>query len=122
MRWFRLRARVTSWLALFALAAQLALSFGHVHADRFAPAAIANHASTVPSDGAPVAPAKPDGVADDFCAICALLHLAGTALPGAEPSLPLPVVLSQTRLELAATVALPASPHASFQARAPPLA
>jgi len=33
MRWFRSRARLGSGLALFALVAQLTLSFGHLHAD-----------------------------------------------------------------------------------------
>ena len=122
MRWFRSRARLTSWLALFALTAQLALSFGHVHADQLAPATIASAAATVPADGTPVAPAKPDGVADDFCAVCALLHLAGTALPGAAPSLPLPIAFSQTRVEFTDQSILTASSPAFFQARAPPTA
>jgi len=122
MRWFRSRARIASWLALLALTAQLALSFGHVHADQLAPSAIASHAATIPSDGTPLAPAKPDGVAHDFCAVCALIHLAGTLVPSAVPSLPAPVVFSQPRFELFASVALTASPHASFQARAPPIA
>jgi len=122
MRWFRSRARVTSWLALFALAAQLALSFGHVHVDQLArPAAAALVQAAPVADRAPVLPAKPDSLADDFCAICALIHLAGTLIAGAAPSLPAPAIFSQTGFERLATIALTAPPHASFQARAPPI-
>jgi hypothetical protein len=37
MGWFRSRSRLGSYLALFALAFQLAVSFGHVHLDHIAP-------------------------------------------------------------------------------------
>ena len=33
MQWFRSRVKLGSWVALFALALQLALTFGHVHLD-----------------------------------------------------------------------------------------
>jgi hypothetical protein len=37
MDWFRSRSKWGSYLALFALVFQLALTFGHVHLDRAAP-------------------------------------------------------------------------------------
>ncbi len=37
MGWFRSRSRLGSYLALFALTFQLAVSFGHVHLDHIAP-------------------------------------------------------------------------------------
>jgi hypothetical protein len=124
MRWFRSRAKVTSWLALFALAAQLAVSFGHVHAERPAlpTAAAALQAGSPVSGDVPAVPGTPDRLADDFCAICALIHLAGTLIAGAAPSLPAPATFSQTRFQLIVAIALTAPPHASFRARAPPIA
>jgi hypothetical protein len=124
MRWFRSRARLGSRLALFALALQLVVSFGHVHADQLAPSAVtaASHAAAVPSNDVPAAPAHHDGQADGLCAICALIHMAGTAAPGVAPALPVPIGFFRTPIEFAVTPALTASLLTSFQARAPPIA
>jgi hypothetical protein len=92
MRWFRSRKRSGSYLALFALAFQLAVSFGHVHLERIAP----------PSVGASA--------------------LAGALVPAEMPSLPLPTVVGRLRLEVAAEFDLTASHAALFRARAPPIA
>jgi hypothetical protein len=107
---------------LFALALQLVLSFAHVHADDLAASAAgaAIHAGLPASKTAP--PTKPHGLADDYCAICALIHLAAAVLPSAPPSLPLQIAFEGTQLELTATAIFAASVHASFQARAPPIA
>jgi hypothetical protein len=124
MLWFRSRARLGSWVALFALALQLVVSFGHVHAEHLA-ASSAGHASidiALPATDAPVVPAHPDGLADDYCAICALIHLSGALLPSAAPSLLEPFVFARTSLEPAVTPMLAAQPPASFRARAPPTA
>jgi len=54
MHWFRARLRSTSFVALFALALQLALSFGHVHVDELsgpAPAQIETSGTTAPARG-----------------------------------------------------------------------
>jgi len=124
MRWFRSRARWGAYAALFALALQFVLSFGHVHADQFVrpAAASASHAAMASSDGAPAGPAHPDGLADDFCAICSLINLAGTIVPSAAPPLPAPILAGRTPVDLAVTPTLTASLHALFQARAPPTA
>jgi hypothetical protein len=115
-----------SCLALFALAIQFALSFGHLHLDditagpsRALSARQTSSATTTAPD-----PVKHNhsGRAHDTCAICALIHLAKALLPTQPPSLPQPLV--STRLELAAAVEFGLTPpdHASFAARAPPLA
>jgi hypothetical protein len=122
MHWFRSRLRLGSCIALFALALQLVLAFGHVHAD-----GIAAHSSAriEASGGTPPAPASNDtsGLADDYCAICTLIHLAGALVPAElPPSLPLPVVFARWRPDAAATFALSISTPASFAARAPPVA
>ena len=121
MHWCRTRLRLGSYISLFALAVQLALTFGHVHVD-----GVGRHSSTrIEASAGAAAPADRGGpkVADDFCAVCALIHLASTLVPAEVAALPLSVVFGQLRRsELALHFALPASPPASFAARAPPLA
>src|SRR4051812_32761201 len=100
MNWFRSRSRWGSYLALFALAFQLALTFGHVHLDRQAPLSSAQLtlASADASTDASNAPADPKGRhdrADDRCSICTLIHLAGALVLAEPPSLPLPDVFGR---------------------------
>jgi hypothetical protein len=127
MRWFRSRSRLGAYLALFALAFQLAVSFGHVHLGHFTPpSAGAGALATAPpsaDDGnAPSKPAGHEHPADDHCPICTLIHLAGALVPAEAPSLPLPTVGGRVRLELAAEFDLMPSHAALFRARAPPIA
>ena len=124
MRWFRSRKRSGSYLALFALAFQLAVSFGHVHLERIAPPSVGASAPGAQPSGhdlnAPSNPAGREDLADDYCPICTLIHLAGALVPAEMPSLPLPTVFGRLRLELAAD--LTASHATLFRARAPPIA
>jgi hypothetical protein len=127
MRWFRSRSRVGSYLALFALAFQLAVSFGHVHLEHVAPVAASATAlaSTQASPDDLNAPSTPSGrgdLADDCCPICTLIHLASALVPAETPSVALPNVFGQPRLELDAEFELTAQQAALFQARAPPIA
>ena len=127
MRWFRSRKRAGSYLALFALAFQLAVSFGHVHLERIAPlsvgaSALAGAQTPATDLNAPSNPTGREGLADDHCPICTLIHLAGALMPAEMPSLPLPTVVGRLRLELAAEFDLTASHAALFRARAPPIA
>jgi hypothetical protein len=127
MRWFRSRKRAGSYLALFALAFQLAVSFGHVHLERIAPPSVGAsalaHAQPSGDDlNAPSNPTGREGLADDHCPICTLIHLAGTLVPAEMPSLPLPTFFGRLRLELAAEFDLTAAHAALFRARAPPIA
>jgi hypothetical protein len=62
MHWFRAQ-RAATWLALFALACQLALTFGHVHLDRpgappdiLATARSGDAHSTAPASSLPTKP------------------------------------------------------------------
>ena len=139
MRRLRSRMRLGSWLALFALTTQLVLSFGHVHFDRIAAqstspqtavaktilAPLALRWAMQPSASLPDAPTaptrhKPANLADDFCAICSIMRLAG--VPAPAPVLPLPTAGSRILFEDGVVVALAASPHLYFHARAPPAA
>ena len=122
MQWFRTNIGLGSRLALFALAVQVMLSFGHVHGFGLAPtnagaSVLADESSAAPG-GAPAH--KPDGTGDPGCAICALIQLAATSTPSSAPALPLPVRLDRVRpdipIELAVATALPFP----FRARAPP--
>src|SRR5258707_10855600 len=106
MHWFRSRsslgAGLGSWLALLVRATQLVVSFGHVHLDRGVP--LPGHASVLlgaPASGGTDAGALPasgdaPAIADDYCAICALIHLASTTVAAEPPSLPLPAVFRGT--------------------------
>jgi hypothetical protein len=127
MRWFRSRKRAGSYLALFALAFQLAVSFGHVHLERIAPPSVGASAlagAQIPAAdfNAPSNPTGHEDLADDCCPICTLIHLAGALVPAEMPSLPLPTVFGRLRLEVAAEFDLTASHTALFRARAPPIA
>jgi hypothetical protein len=127
MRWLRLRSRAGSYLALFALAFQLAVLFGHVHLERVTPlaagaSALAGAPPSADDRNAPSNPAGREDLADDRCPICTLIHLAGALVPAEMPSLPPPTVFGRLRLEAAAEFDLTASQSALFRARAPPIA
>lgn len=119
MGWVRAERRLGGWLALFALALQLTLSFGHIHAEDFyrdASPQISHVAGE--AGGAPAAPA-PD---HDDCSICVTAHLTGAAaLPAPlQFALPLPEPFAWR-----AAIEHRVVPHAvrqPFQARAPPQA
>ena len=118
MGWVRARRKLGGWLALLALALQLALSFGHVHAEEFA---AANPAIVAAQPAGPGGTQQPSGNHDD-CPICVVIHLAGTLLLPAPPAIPLPASFAIAQRYVPALQALVAAPAASFQARAPPQA
>src|SRR6266481_4895354 len=102
MGWFRSQSRLGAYLALLALAFQLAISFGHVHLDHIAPASVGATAvaGTQASDEDASASSNPTGredLADDLCPICMLIHVAGTLVPTETPPLPLPGIFSPLR-------------------------
>jgi hypothetical protein len=119
MGWVRTRLRLGGWLALVALALQLALSFGHVHAQDLGPDAAGTFAAE---------PASPDGDGDrhrpgrDGCAICATIHLAGTLALPAPPFIAPPPRPAVARAITAARHVPTVASAASFEARAPPQA
>jgi hypothetical protein len=133
MRWFR-STRFVPYLALFALACQFVLAFGHVHLDRIsggtrtsdtgiwaagsvAMADVGGGAGTE-QPGSPVK--QPNGIGGDFCAICASLKLASAVL---APASPVVVVPDSYIVELPWSVAAAAPAtfdHFLFEARGPP--
>ena len=93
MKWVRANIRLGARVALFALAIQFALSFGHFHAiaAQTAPA-IQSAQQQLP------APAPDSGQhPDDLCAICVVTGLASTAMAAAPPALPLPQAVELPR-------------------------
>ena len=123
MAWIRSNRRVGAWVALFALALQLVLSFGHLHLEELglsppATTAVAQSGGGG-ADGTAPGP-NHDGRGHDLCAICAALSLAANSVLPAVAALTLPVAVAATWLPDLSAAALPLAAHLIFQARAPP--
>jgi hypothetical protein len=126
MAWFRSNRGSVAWLAFFALACQLMLSFGHVHLGKvdgrtatWSLAADGGESSaavpTSPQNNAPTVPA-------DFCAICANLGLASTLVVPDAPVLIAPSSFVKVLRWSVAGVEPAAFDHLPFNARGPPQA
>jgi len=125
MGWFRSNVRSGAWCALFALAVQLALLFGHIHLDGLEqhPADAVGLSAQAQAADEPALPDHPEGEADrHFCFVCRLIHLADTVVPAASPSLPLPIIATHLRLAINVDREHAAARPSHFQARAPPIA
>jgi len=115
-----------SWLACFALACQLLLSFGHVHLGQTSTKSFISSfltgdgtkgdGSTQPSHK------KPTGLTDEFCAVCNNLSLASTLIVPIAPAIEIPL---STAVPLPWSVAQ-AEPsgfaHSLLRTRGPPQA
>ena len=132
MKWFRRHIRTGSRLALFALALQFVLSFGHVHADAAqAAASIQGQASLALEQGlapdtASQAKQQPsshdDGVpSNEPCAICAVMAMANQMVAATPALLPVPDAVELLLLTTDATFAHPGTQWLAFQSRAPPV-
>jgi hypothetical protein len=132
VNWFRKHLKHGSRLALFALAIQFALSFGHFHGEvaRAAPAIQAGLGDADLAIAATrAAPSKAaqqpsnhdtDRHASD-CAICAVLSLANNFLFATPPLLELPQAVELLHLTTGAEFAHLGSLHPAFRSRAPPV-
>lgn len=124
MRWFRNTIKQGTWLALIALAINLGLSFGHIHAidGNVSGRGIAAMASSVsaPDDGQKQGHPN-DSRADYLCPICMAAAAMAAALAPAPPALP--VEFAEAAIDPATehTVAIPHAPRAAFQSRGPPI-
>nr|WP_249150578.1 DUF2946 family protein [Bradyrhizobium sp. JYMT SZCCT0180] len=121
-------------MALFALAIQFALSFGHFHPVAAAPA-IATSLAQVDLDHAQI-PAAPDAAGQaaqtqlpsshdtdhpaEACAICAVISLANNLVFSAPPLLLVPQAIELLYLTTDAEFAHLSSVRSPFQSRAPP--
>jgi hypothetical protein len=147
MKWFRSNIRLGSRLALFALAIQFLLSFGHFHGS-------SAHAASAPADLQPSGlhqttgfaatpldaseraslanasgPVRsrtssgdaPGGQPGDDCAICAVMALANAMVDAAPPYLPAPQAAAFSFFAVDAGFADLNSARVAFQPRAPPI-
>src|SRR3977135_1400672 len=119
MKWFRSNIKHGSRTALFALAVQFALSFGHFHGIA-AQAASAIEAGLTQADLATIVaapdaagkaadkqlPSNHDRHSTDACAICAVIALAGNLLLATPPALLLPQAVELLYLTTNAEFAL----------------
>ena len=119
MRFLRRRSEFVV-LAMLALAAQILLSFGHSHAghagDRIA--ASQCRAFLPPAAEQPCVPHHDD---DNGCAICWMMGVAGAAVLGAPPAIPVPMLVGGSLSLARQDLSLPSDAAAAFQARGPPL-
>jgi hypothetical protein len=146
MKWFRSNIGLGSRLALFALAIQFLLSFGHFHGSAQAASASADvkqpgllgtaHLSVSQADlldrvshanaSQPVrfktSDHHPVGPPADDCAICAVMALANAMVLATPPCLPAPQSAEFRYLATDAAFADPNSAHVAFRPRAPPIA
>jgi hypothetical protein len=126
MGWFRSNRGVVAWLAFFALACQLVLSFGHVHAGQFGRGSSSWASAKTgdsPANGPPSPPQnQPLGLAGDFCAICANISLANTLILPILATILTPRWFTEI-LPWSLAASQPASlDHFPFSARGPPQA
>lgn len=113
--------RCGSYLALAALALQMALSFGHVHPIGQLRTVVASITS---AEGIRQVPSQlPDDEADGSCAICASIFLASTSFAPDAPQLQLPALFKRVDPSTNIAFVLVFEPQrGSFRSRAPPLA
>jgi hypothetical protein len=125
MNWFRSRGRSAAGLALFALALQMALSFGHLHRDDLGlpplpasdQAQVTAHTSVAPRPGNP----DQQPASDDYCVICASMALVATGVPSLPPALTVPEPVRPVWPAPTPAQTLKLDVALSFRARAPPL-
>ena len=124
MRWFRANKTFGSRLALFALAVQFVLAFGHIHHEDIYRSArpAAAMAAAVPDGGQPLPANHPAKHSDDYCAICAAVSLLGNSFAAAAPSLPVPAASHAIEPFDRVAAIFIAPRRAAFQSRAPPAA
>lgn len=122
MRWFRHNIRHGSWLALIALAINLALSFGHVHVgegQHSGPGHV--QAAAIPPHDGHTQGHHGQGEADDLCPICMAAAAIANGLAPTPPALPLLlayVTIDRANEPVAVVVDQQRAP---FQSRGPPI-
>jgi hypothetical protein len=119
MKWIRSKLKHGSRVALFALAIQFVLSFGHFHggAARAAPVAVGQSVQ----QQQPASDRDSDQHPGDICAICAVMAMANSVLFAVPPVLLLPQAMDYSYLATDAGFVHLKSVRVAFQPRAPPL-
>jgi hypothetical protein len=117
MRLLRRNRRLT-WLALYALAVPLVLSFGHTHLHAAKHDEAAHVAASDPS-GRSHSPSHHDED-EHHCCICWAVSISGRVLVAQPPSIDRPAVRAERLLPVPSDGAHRSSETVKFQARAPP--
>ena len=121
MRWIRDNVRQSAWLALVALAINLALSFGHIHvlgrhsseqSLLVAALGLAGHGKSRPDEDK----------ADYLCPICIAVGAIANGVASAPPTIPLQLTATVVDRPVEAVRFVLALPRAPFQSRGPPIA
>jgi len=123
MRWYRRQIRQGALLALFALAINLVLSFGHVHAiggghsddGQLALSAAAPSSDHGQNQG------DDHGHPDDLCPICMAVAAIHAGVASTPPALPVAFATTSIHHSSALQVALVEPRRAAFSSRGPPV-
>jgi hypothetical protein len=124
MKWFRSNIKHGTRLALIALAINLGLSFGHIHAidGKRAGSGLASLVATVAStDGGQTQGHHDDSHTDDLCAICMAATAMGNVVASTPPALPQQFAEASIDRTIESDLAVPKPPRAAFQSRGPPI-
>ena len=121
MGWFRSRVRLGAWLALAALALNLAVAFGHHHFDEISAAAHAGSAHADHSEPTDRDDDHHDPAVAHPCLICLVVTAAATAA-GGLPALPPRDATPVAAVAMSVAVGPASNGRTSFEARAPPTA
>jgi hypothetical protein len=124
MEWVRRFVRTGASVALFALALQFVVSFGHVHLPGVplsAPASAETSVTQAASGDGGTPSKSPDRPgADDFCSLCASIVLAGSLLQPVATALIVPTGRSCILVSDHAADVVVSDASYFFNARAPP--
>jgi hypothetical protein len=102
---------------------QLALSFGHIHPEKLASGtAIASVAASKAHSSQQNPTQHPANEADDFCAICATVHLTSSSFLPDAPLLPMPFASGTVEHFGHFAFNFVSPQRSAFQSRAPPQA
>jgi hypothetical protein len=105
------------------MALQLVLSFAHVHVEMLASGSAVASIAASKAPSSQQSPAQhPANGADDYCAICAAIHLASSSFLPETPLLPVPFASRTIEHCSYFDFIFIAPQRAAFQSRAPPLA
>jgi hypothetical protein len=127
MGWFRSNRCSVVRLALFALACQFVLAFGHVHLGKISAgsdslAIVADVGSSSADESSSAPPKKPAGLADVFCPVCASVGMASALVAPTSPTVARPVSASQNLRWSSAGIDPQSFDRLLFDARGPPSA
>jgi Protein of unknown function (DUF2946) len=123
MLWLRKHISNGSWLALFALAINFTLAFGHVHVPdgRGSEREVALIAASAETSNSQSQDHPTDHHADYLCPICMAVAAMGNALVSTSPALPVAFSIATIDRLIEKTLLVLPSPRAGFLSRGPPI-